>query len=58
MEQLSSGTHIDFSKSEVLAQINGLFTGGNIQGMSEGREFQGIDMMFPLWCGFIDRATG
>jgi len=54
----ATGIHVDFSKKEKTAQLNGFFLRDGVRGMLEGKNFRSIDLVFPFIASFIDRALG
>lgn len=55
---LVSGLHLDFAKKERTAQLNGMFTGEELQKMMERRNCYSADTVPPLVAAFIDRGFG
>lgn len=38
--------------------LKGLFLNAGVRGMLERRDYYAVDMVFPIFCVFIDRVTG
>ena len=54
----ATGLHVDFSKKEKTAQLNGFFLRDGVRGMLEGKNYRAIDLVFPFIAAFVDRALG
>jgi len=54
----ATGLHVDFSKKEKSAQMNGFYLRDGVRGMLEGKNYRAVDMVFPFLAAFFDRAVG
>lgn len=52
------GVRIDFGKVCGTSGLDGIFTKNGLKGMLEGRDYKGLDKVFPFVAAFIDRCTG
>lgn len=50
--------HVAFAKKERTAQLDGLFTGGRLQGMRKESNYYAVDTVFLFPASFIDRILG
>lgn len=56
-----SGTetmNADFSKGDILAELNGLYTNIGIRDMHETKTFDHLDSVLPFLAAIVDRAMG
>lgn len=49
---------VDFSRGEVALKFNGRFTSDGMNGMMQWKDAQIVDMVSPIICSFINKATG
>lgn len=52
------GVRIDFGKVCGTSGLDGILTKNGLNGMLEGRDYKGLDKVFPFIAAFLDRCTG